>query len=319
MNATELLTELRPVLDDSAEAEATLERILLADRPPALPPRRRRYARPLAIAGVTAVAATAAVALVPTGTKGPVGLAGAVAALTQPDVLLHFKITTTHLPSGAVETAETWQTPDGRRMHTIYGNGLEDAYDQRARVFESYTPERNDVIVQTDSEFFEDEAHPFGSIASDASSGVTSAGDLPDLVSRALAGDDPKVHYVGRTTIDGVDVDQIRVDQDVEVADLPPGGSERGRSIEERKYSPTKTVTVSRDVYVRHDNALPVRVVDHADALGIPNATSVTDFADAQKLTLDATTEPTLKLADHPGAERIVKGPFDDSKADSGR
>jgi hypothetical protein len=314
MKATELLTELRPTLDESPEAEATLERILLADRPPARPPRGRRYTRPLAVAGVTAVAATAAVALVPSDSSGPVGLAGAVAALTEPDVLLHFKVTTRHA-AGGVETAETWQTPDGRRMHTIYGNGLESVYDQRARIYENYTPERNDVIVQTDSEFFEDEEHPFGSISTDVTSGVTSAGDLPGLVTRALGGQDPKLRYVGRTTIDGVAVDQIRVFQDLEVADVPPGAP-----LKVLKNAPTKTVTLSRDVYVRHDNALPVRVVDHLEALfGDPDATSTTDFTDVQKLTLDATTEPMLELDDHPGAKRIVRGPFDDSKADSGR
>ena len=103
------------------------------------------------VAGVTAVAVTAAVALVPSDSSGPVGLAGAVAALAEPDVLLHFKVTTRHA-AGGVETAETWQTPDGRRMHTIYGNGLESVYDQRARIYENYTPERNDVIVQVFTE-----------------------------------------------------------------------------------------------------------------------------------------------------------------------
>lgn len=314
MNATELLSELRPALEESPEAEATLERILLADRPPARPPRGRRYTKPLAVAGVTAVAATAAVALVPSGSSGPVGLAGAVAALTEPDVLLHFKVTTHH-SRGGIETAETWQTPDGRRMHTIYGNGLESVYDQRARVYENYVPERNEVIVQTDSEFFEDEAHPFGSISTDVTSGVTSAGDLPGLVTRALRGDDPKVRYVGRTTIDGVEVDQIRIDQDLEMADVPPGAS-----LNELRHAPSKMVTISRDVYVRHDNALPVRVVDHTGAIfGDPNATSTTDFTDVQKLTLDANTEAMLQLDDHPGVKRTVRGEFDDSKADSSK
>ena len=131
MNATELLAELRPPLEDTPGDAATLERILLAGPEP---PRRRkrRLARPLAVAGVTAIAATAAFALVPSGSSGPVGLAGAAAALTEPDVLLHFKVTTTHLPSGDIERAETWQTPDGRRSHTRY-NGIEVSYDQRAR------------------------------------------------------------------------------------------------------------------------------------------------------------------------------------------
>ena len=132
MNATELLAELRPTLEESPADEAILERVLLAGPEPAPSPARRRYTRPLAVAGAIAVAATAAVALLPSGGNAPVGLAGAAAALTEPDVLLHFKVTTTHSPGGATETTETWQTPDGRRQRTFYGNGLEIAYDQRA-------------------------------------------------------------------------------------------------------------------------------------------------------------------------------------------
>ena len=267
------------------------------------------------MAGATAIAATAAVALVPSGGNGPVGLPGAIAALTEPDVLLHFTVTTTHLPSGATESAETWQTPDGRRLRMIRANGLEFAFDQRERVDETYVPERDEVLVHTTPELFEDVRDPFGSIATSAPSNPTSVGDLPALLTRALRGDDPKVRHVGRTTVDGIDVDQIRIERGLEVADVEPGAPLR-----ELKDAPMKTVTVTRDVYVRHDNALPVRVVDHVEALGNPqNTTSISEFTDVQKLTLDASTEPSLKLADHPGAKRTVMPPFDDSKADSGR
>jgi hypothetical protein len=286
MNAT----ELRPPLDEAREDDATLERILLAGPEPSPSRRRRPAARSLAVVAATAVAATAGFALLPSGGSGAVGLARAVAALTQPDVLLHFKVTTTHSPSGAVETTEAWQTPDGRRSRTIYRTGLEIAYDQKARVYEAYAPERNEVIVQTDPGTFTDRENPLGSIATTATSNPSAVGDLPELVTRALGGQDPKVHYVGPTTIDGIDVDQIRIDEDVELA--------------------AKTVTVVRDVYVRHDNALPVRVVDHLGALGgtNPNATSTSEFTDVQKLTLDASTEPTLKL-DHPDAQAHGPGP----------
>ncbi len=307
MNATELLTELRPALEDPPADDATIERILLSG--PVTAPRRRRFARPIAVAAATAVAATAAVALLPAGESGPTGLAGAVAALSEPDVLLHFKVTTTHSPSGAVEpTTETWQTPDGRRRRSMYGNGLEFAYDQRARVLETYAPERNEVIAQTDTEFFEDERDPFGSIATTATSGPGVVGDLPALVTRALSGEDPDVRHLGTTTVRGIEVDQIRISQDIEVADVEPGASPR-----ELKNAASKTVTLTRDVYVRHDDALPVRVVDRDGRF-----TSTSDFTDVEKLTLDATTEQTLRLPDHPGATRRVMGPFDDSKADSG-
>ena len=105
---------------------------------------------------------------------------------------------------------------------------------------------------------------------------------------------------MGRTTINGIDVDQIRIDADVALASGP--------------------VAVVRDVYVRHDNALPVRVVDHLGAFSTSgNTTTVSDFTDTQKLTLDASTEPSLALGAHPGVKRIVRPPFDDSVAEKGR
>lgn len=305
MNATELLTELRPPLKESPSEDGTIERILLAGPEPTPPPRRGRYARPIALAGVTAMVAIAAVALAPSGGSGPVGLAGAAAALNEPDVLLHFKVT---MPGGAMKTAETWQTPDGRRTHTIYGNGIEIAYDQERGVMETYLPDRNEVIADTDPEAF---AQPFGSIATSPTASPERVGDLPALVTRALSGDDPKVRHIGRTTVRGIDVDQIRVEQNVEVADAV-----RGASPKEVKDAPRKTITMTRDIYVRHDNALPVRVVDHRG--GFWPATTTSEFTEAQKLTLDASSEPMLTLGHHPGATRTVRGRFDDSAAGAG-
>lgn len=307
MNATELLTELRPPLDQTAPDDGVLERILLAGPEP---PRRRRYRRPLAIAGATAVAATATVALVPTS-DGPVGLERAVAGLAEPGVLLHYKVTTTHLPSGATQSSETWQTPDGRRLRFLQPDGFEFAYDQRGKRAETYVPDRDEVLVDSEPSLFADRPEPFGSIGSRAGDLPTAAGDLPALLTRALSGTDPKVRHVGRTTVRGIDVDHIRIERDWEVADAAPDASLR-----ELQNAPTKTVTTTRDVYVRHDNALPVRVVDHLEPFGNPqNTASVSEFTDTQKLELDGSTERLLALAEHPGAERTVRGPFDDSKA----
>jgi hypothetical protein len=307
MNATDLLTELRPPLDETSPDDAVLERILLAAPEP---PRRRRYRRPLAIASATAAAATATVALVPTS-DGPVGLQRAVAALAEPGVLLHFKVTTTHLPSGATESSETWQTPDGRRLRILRPNGHEFAYDQRGKRSEIYVPERDEVFVDTEPSLFADQPEPFGSIGSRIGDMPDAAGDLPALLTRALSGADPKVRHIGRTTVRGIDVDHIRIERASEIADARPGASLR-----ELQDAPMKTVTTTRDIYVRHDNALPVRVVDNLEAFGNPeNTKTVSEFSDTQKLALHGPTERLLKLAEHPGAERTVRGPFDDSKA----
>ena len=316
MNATELLAELRPPLDDSPADDArVLERILLAGpeqpRHPA-----RRYRRPLAAAALATAFAAAGVALAPSGGDGPVGLERAVAALSEPEVLLHYKVTTTHLPNGATESAEAWQTPDGRRSRTIHPGGSETAYDQRRRVLETYAPERNEILAETDPEFFEDAPHPFGSIASGLGPPVA-AGDLPALLTLALSGDDPKTRHVGRTTVRGIDVDHIQILRDLRITSVRRDDS--GHAVPPPRDAPQKTITVVRDVYVRHDDALPVRVVDHLDDFGsAQNTTEVSDFTDVQKLTLDEAGH-TLRLADHPGAKRIVHGPFDDSVAEKGR
>jgi hypothetical protein len=163
---------------------------------------------------------------------------------------------------------------------------MEWAYDQRARVDEVYIPRRDEVLVHTTPELFENAPDPFGSIATHLGSSPTFIGDLPALLQRALRADDPKVRHVGVTTIAGVEVDQIRL---------------------ERSFEEPESGTVTRDVYVRHDNALPVRVVDHLPQ----DTTAVSEFTDVQKLTLDGSTEHLLRLADHPGAKRIVTPPSD--------
>ena len=81
-----------------------------------------------------------------------------------------------------------------------------------------------------------------------------------------------------------------------------------------------KAVSTPRDIYVRHDNALPVRVVEHLEALGIPeNTSTISEYTDAQKLTLDASTEASLKLPKLPGVKRTVKPRSGDTKAGGGR
>ena len=57
-------------------------------------------------------------------------------------------------------------------------------------------------------------------------------------------------------------------------------------------------------------------MVDHLEPFGNPeNTTTISEYTDAQKLTLDASTETSLRLPALPGVKRTVKPPFDDSKA----
>jgi hypothetical protein len=324
MKATDLLDELRPPLDDTPDTSPTLEQILLAGPAPRPAP-IVRHRRPLIAVGVAAAVATGAVALAPSSNVGPVGIARAAADLAQPDVLLHFKATTTYA-GGATDRTETWQTPDGRLTHEIDpgGPGSETSYDQAGGTFETYTRDRNEIQVLTKQNYpetFADRPNVFGTIANGSLSEV---GDLPALLRQAIDGTDPNVRHVGRTTVRGLEVDHIQVSQQHQIADL--SGFHCGRctredlgamkdppSLREWRDAPTKTVTDVHDIYVRHDDALPVRLVDRPAAL--PGVSTVTDFDDVQKLTLDASTRPLLKLGEHPGARRTILPPFDDSRA----
>lgn len=308
MKATDLLAELRPPLDETPDDGLALEQILLA-RPAPAPSLMHRYRRPLVAVGVTALAATGAIALAPSSDNGPVGIARAAAELAQPGVLLHFTATTT-FADGATSSTETWQTPDGRLWRETDG-GDETAYDQAGGTYETYVQERDEILVQTKENYpetFEDRPDPFGTIANGSKSQV---GDLIGLLRVALDGSDPDVSHVGRTTVRGIDVDHIQVKERDQVADLPK--SDSPPSLKETRDAPTKTITIVHDIYVRHDNALPVRVVQQAGET--PGFT--TDFDDVQKLTLDSSTRPLLKLDDHPDARRTIEPPFDDSRADA--
>lgn len=320
MNATDLLAELRPPLDTVPDDPQALDRIMQAP-PMATPPRAARLRRSVVALGATAVVAAGALALAPSSDVGPTGIARAAAALAQPDVLLHFAATTT-FEGGGVQRAETWQTPDGRLSRVIDGRGgIETAYDQAGGTYETFVPERNEIRVATRANYpktFEDRDNPFGTITSGSRSQV---GDLPALVRRALRGDDPDVRHVGRATVRGVDVDHIRVLEHQQVADLPaytrqtltdlPAATRR--ALTELRDAPSKTITIVHDVYVRHDDALPVRVVQQPGY----DAGAVTDFDDVQRLELGPATRHLVELGDHPGADRQVEPPFDDSKADA--
>ena len=76
---------------------------------------------------------------------------------------------------------------------------------------------------------------------------------------------------------------------------------------------------VFRAVYREHQPTirryLAARVGGHATLGNARNTTSTSEFTDAEKLTLDASTEHALRLASHPGAKRTVRGEFDDSQA----
>jgi hypothetical protein len=320
MNATDLLAELRPPLDTVPDDPHVLDRIMQAP-PLAAPPRTAHLRRPMVALGATAVVAAGALALAPSSDVGPTGIARAAAALAQPDVLLHFTATTT-FQGGGVQRAETWQTPDGRLSRVIDGRGgIETAYDQAGGTFETYIPERDEIRVETKANFpetFEDRDNPFGTITSGSHSQV---GDLPALVRRALQGDDPAARHVGRTTVRGVDVDHIRVLEHQQVADVPAATRQTltdrpaaaRRALTELRDAPSKTITIVHDVYVRHDDALPVRVVQQPGY----DAGATTDFDDVQQLELGPATRRLLELGDHPGADRRIEPPFDDSKADA--
>lgn len=308
IDPTTLLRELRPPADARPDEEA-LERLLHAGP---LPVRRARdrYVRPVAIAGTLAVVATAGIALVPgDGAPGVPGvLQRAEATMTKPDTILHYRASlSTTVPGrhGTPRTIESWQTTDGRRERTIFdGGALESARDQVGRTFTTYSRERDELLKHTDPAWFDGPTPgPPGLVAGNRLLGITTIGDLAELLQRARDGEDG-VSLAGRTEIRGTSVDHLRITSTIRVVD-PPAGGER---LDPRNL-PGHDVETVRDVYLRIDDGLPVRVVDRDPLPGSPDR--VVDYLEVEQLPLDATTEDLLRMGPHPGASTRDEGRFD--------
>lgn len=303
-----LLRELRPPADARPDEDA-LERLLLAGAEP-VPATRNRYVRPVAIAGTLAVVATAGIALAPSG-GGP-GVPGiverAAAAMTKPDTILHYRaVTATRLPDRVRKerTIESWQTTDGRRERTIFDDGaLESARNEGAQTFTTYNRERDEVLRHTDPDYFRkpESGKPAGLASTGFAIGITTVGDLPDLLRRARDGE-AGVELVGRSEIRGIPVEQIRITRTLKVFDQPRTGERM-----DPDDLPAREVEATRDVYLRADDALPVRVVDNGPIPG--SSDIVIDYLEAEQVPLDATTERLLDIGPHPGATARDEGPF---------
>jgi hypothetical protein len=272
MNATTLLRELRPE-EEHAIDEAALERILTA----APETRRRRRARPIAVVATLAALALIAIAIAPAGTKSPSVIARAAAALSEPD------------------TIESWQTTSGRQERTIFGvSGLESVQDQDAKTFQTYNPEKDEILNHTDPDYFDDRhAHPAG-IARGGPGIVTVIGDLKALLA------DPSIDQLEDTEVRGIPVHHLRITR---TEDVLVGSSKKDMS--------TQKVTMVRDVYIATDGDLPVRVVDHMElpaGTPMPHSANTYDFVVAERIPLTADTTSLLKMAPHPGAHMVEEG-----------
>ena len=297
-DALQLLRSVRPAPEFSPD-EAALERILAA--PPAAPRGRRRRPRALALAGALALAAVA-VALAPSLRASPDVVARAAAALNDPDTILHLK----SVDAGG-NTMEVWQADGGREERWIYRGGTDKAVesmtDFKTKTALSYSAQNDELITHTEPDWFNDKAHPYGSLADGGPSDHV-IDDLALLLDRARAGDG-NVHLVGETAVRGIAVYELRVDYTMEVIDLPATGA-----VGDPAGLPTHEEQLHRTVYISRDSYLPVRIVEHIPA---PNTRAgfiepVTDYLIAQRLPRTPGNERLLQLSPHPGAKRVTEG-----------
>jgi hypothetical protein len=296
-DAASLLRALRPASDFTPD-EAALERILLAP-PLAARGRRRRRRRGLALAGAVGLAA-AAVALAPS--SSPDVVARAAAALNDPDTILHLK----SVDAGG-NTMETWQADGGRKERWLYRGGTDKAVesmdDWDTKTALSYSAQNDELITHTEPDWFNEKTHPIRGLADGGPSNHV-IDDLALLLDRARAGEG-NVHLIGETTVRDIPVYELRIDYSIEVIDLPASGE-----IGDPTGMPTHTEQMHRNVYIRRDNYLPVRIVEHIPAPNTPAGAiePVTDYVTAERLPRTPATEQLLKMSPHPGAKQVTEG-----------
>jgi hypothetical protein len=279
-----------------------LERILLeppesAARPAALPSRLRRRpraVRPLAL-GLAVALAALAVASAPFLRSAPDVVARAAAALNDPSTILHLM----SVDAGG-NTTEVWTADGGRKQRFLYRGGtdraVESALDWDANTEESWAAERNEIVVASDPGFDTAKVEPQGLGSDRPSSDVLD--DLAAVLDRARHGDG-NAHLVGETTVRGIAVYQLRVDYTTQVLEEPIPKGFTG----DPWTLPSRTISLSRDVYVDRDTFLPVRVADHFG----PGLDSTVDYTLAERLPRTPDNERLLQLSPHPGAKQVVE------------
>jgi hypothetical protein len=293
-DAVALLRELRPPADYEPDV-ARLERIL-AVPPPARRPRRRGR---MAVAGaVAAVAAAVVVALSPFVRGSTDVVARAAAALNDPGSILHFKA------REGDRTLEVWQTAGARQERILYEDGLEFVEDWDTKTSMAYSPERDEVIRHTEPDLF-DPAHrvPPGLDSPVVGHATNLTDDLAQLFERAGRGEDG-ITLIGETTIRDIAVYELRIDFTVDVVIHPTAVNPKAGRNAVAEPVQTMPVPVSRTVYIDRERFLPVRVVEQTPK-GPP---MVTEFLMAERLPRTPENERLLRMAPHPGAERVVEG-----------
>jgi hypothetical protein len=292
--ASDLLRELRPSEDalphDPADPTAVrmLERIL-ADDPPAPAPRTfwRPTRRRVLAGGLVAVAVAVAIVMLPVGGNSSDVLARAATVLNEGDVILHVKAVLRGAGADGVDlTEESWQTTDGRQVHTLYSDGSELFVNWDTRTKLSYSAEGDSVTRHSDPDLFPVDG-PKGA-ATPTGLGNDALGDLQRLLQRARGGEG-SVKLLDDTEIDGRSVHQIEISYPTRLLMSSDG--------------PARTVTFSRVVFIDSDTFLPVRVVDHTP----PASSQVTDFLEAERLPRTPENETKLRFAPHPGAKAVVR------------
>jgi hypothetical protein len=211
-------------------------------------------------------------------------VARAAAALAPPDTILHFKaeirarenpaeLRAGHPDDTVDSVVESWQG-DGRARSVLDGGRIEIVMDTTTGRGEQYVklhlgPNRPDVesilpIGPRDTTGLGAPTFPSGVV-----------GDLALLLDRARAGE-PNLHLVGETTVRGIPAYELRLDF-----------SDRMR--------------MSRLIYIRRADYLPLRVVERGPHDEI---WTITDYTDVERLPIDAQTRAQLRMSPHPGAQR---------------
>ncbi len=303
-------------------------------RPPAA---RCGTARRLGLAGMALALAGAAVAVATSLSGRRPGIAQAavisraVAALEQPDTILHLQVQDYSAHGGicirfgecifpaspgreagisanpaddtATYTSQEWVSPDGSQEHTIYNNGDETVRNQDKHEDATYDPADNTLTTLTDAGL-EPTSPPSGTpLPLPSASDFQNPTYYKNLYHRAQAGTQ-SVRLLGQATIGGKSVYELRFDVTPSPPVHPPAGDMCGTKVctppdlEILLYLDSQTFTPVRSV---------VLTVNTNNQPGIPTGTSVTNVTDfvAETLPGTSTNEHLLQMSSHPGATHI--------------
>ena len=275
---------------------ALLRELDPVDVPPPTRARGRRSARRfVAVAAATTAAMVLGLVLTTDQRRGPGFAEAAYATLTARDAIVHLRLRSEfHVPQDQPATTELWTRAGGRQLRVVYDGGQHEfVRDTDKRYAASYVRHRNEVTVFSEPEMWQ--VGPSEDLSFAGPEGARRLADeLPALLARARDGD-PAVRRLPDAQLDGLAAARLEAHTVIRAGERThAGGGAPG----------LQPVVIRTIVWLDLDTHLPRRIERF---YGGRRATT-TDVVLAERLEVDAATEPLLEMPRFRRATRVVGG-----------